>query len=252
MPRFSVWNGVSISRGYASMADVAAAVQALVPDGPRWSPVEWLVKAGEGGTYQRTWDHHPLAIGSAAELGQRIKEGAARGIRVVPYIVVRGRADWRGAEHQQIVECAAVARRVVLNLEEGASYWNGPTNQQELQETWIWPLEEALRRTPRARTAEIEICAIPRRWVVDALGGLPCLAAWLAFARRASWECYDAIADDLDVAASIARVTSWGAETGWGKQPRFKIPVVQRSRIEAWAGTKYARYGLEVWHLDGD
>ena len=48
--RFTVWNGVSINARYRSLVDIRDAIQALSPN-PKWA-LEWLVKAGEGGTYQ--------------------------------------------------------------------------------------------------------------------------------------------------------------------------------------------------------
>src|SRR5947209_1889212 len=78
--RFSVWNGVSINPRFRSVAEVAAAVLALAPATP-WDEIEWLVKAGEGGSYQAAWLHpswgdgHPLAVDSAAKLGQLIQAG---------------------------------------------------------------------------------------------------------------------------------------------------------------------------------
>ena len=60
MKRFAVWTGTSIPSSCATVRDVAAAIDELAPAGP-WSR-EWIVKAGEGGSWQATWDKHQLAI----------------------------------------------------------------------------------------------------------------------------------------------------------------------------------------------
>jgi len=210
------------------------------------------VKAGEAGTYQATWDNHPMAIDGPARLKTLFDQGKAMNppLIVTPYVIVRGRAEWNTAEWDQIARCAAVTGRVVLNLEPGEAYWNGPTRLIELQSWYLGPLRARLQAL--APTARVELCAIPRQWVIDELGGVATLGAWLSAAQSASWECYDAIAPDLDVAKAISRVDGWAAQTGLTRGRHYRIPLVQRSRIQAWANTEYAADGMQVWHLDGD
>jgi hypothetical protein len=169
---------------------------------------------------------------------------------VTPYIIVRGRSEWNTAEWDQIARCAAVTGRVVLNLEPGETYWNGPTKQVELQSWYLGPMRARVQAL--APAARLELCAIPRQWVVDALGGVASIGGWLQATQSASWECYDAVAPDLDVALAMARVKQWADQTGFHGGAHFRIPLVQRSRIQAWANTEYASNGLQVWHLDGD
>lgn len=263
MPRLGVWNGTHIGAQYRGLADIRDAILALQPPG-RWS-LEWLVKAGEGGSWQGTWDQHPLAIDSPRTLRALFLEG--RGLRprllVTPYVVVRGRAEWNEAEREQVAACAAATGRVVLNLEPGDHYWGGPTQPSLLRQDYLAPLEARLRqalRAARRRTASVELCAIPRRAAIEALGGVEAITAWLEFCAlfhgSAAWETYDAASphadgetwECLDVAHAFARLEALGV---WG-DPQWRIPVVQRSRVAAWARTAYARRGLQVWHLDGD
>lgn len=264
MKRFSVWNGVTINPAYRSLQDIRDAILALKPEG-RWS-IEWIPKAGEGGSWQGfEWDDHHLAIKGFGHLQGLVEEGKRLrpALHVVPYVVIRGRPEWREAELQQVAECAVAARRVILNLEPGSYYWNGPTTARQLQEEYIGPMWDRIRAAfgpdPAWRKVFLEVAAIPRQWVVDALGGddddpaiRSTLEAWVEGCQGMSWECYDAIAPDLDVAGSMARVYRWLGDTSKAGRASFRIPIVQRSRIQAWAHTGYARYGLEVWHLDGD
>ncbi len=220
-------------------------MRALAPPGT-WTH-EWLVKAGEGGTWQGTWDSHPLALDGPDKLRSLRQQGERLDppLVVTPYVVVRGRPEWNEAEWEQIAACADVADRVVLNLEPGSQYWNGPKDPTGVREQYLEPMLERVRsRAPRAK---LELCAIPRQWVVDELGGRESLRAWLESVSSASWECYDAAAPDLDVGKSLTRVTGWG-----GHETAYRIPVVQRSRIAAWADTPLCRPGFQVWHLDGD
>ena len=244
--RFGVWNGVSIQRRYQSLEEVHAAVQELNPYPERWAP-EWLVKAGEAGTWQLAWDSHPLAISGPEDLRALYERGQEIGLLVTPYVIVRGRAEWNAGEWAQIAACAEITGRVVLNLEDGPRYWNGPTRAWALAAEYLAPLRE---RLPAG--AQLELCAIPRNHVVHSLGGPAAIAAWLSLCTSCSWECYDAIAPDLDVAASMERVAGWFNLAGVALRPEYFIPLVQRSRIGDWAPTIYAAHGLQVWHLDGD
>lgn len=268
--RFTVWNGVAINPAYQHVRDIRDALLALRPPHMQRFSLEWLVKAGEGGSYQarglhQSWgDPHPLAIDGPATLrrlylaGQRLRPR----LYVTPYVVVRGRPDWNQAEWTQIAACAAVAKRVVLNLEDGPAYWGGPTDPESLRAEYLWPLAYAIREaeTVGRRRVSVELCAIPRLGVLEHLGGVPAILTWLEFCAQfrgsASWECYDAASphrdgeryECLDVAHSFERLEGAGV---WG-DAQWRIPVVQRSRIGAWASTKHARRGLQVWHLGGD
>lgn len=253
MARFSVWNGVRINPQHQSLPEIAAVIEALKPRG-RWSR-EWLVKAGEGGTWQAAWDGHLLALDGPEKLRALYQEG--RGLRprlwVTPYVVVRGRPQWDAAEWRQIAECAAVTGRVVLNLEDGPQYWNGDTDPDLLRANYLEPLAATVRSIGAqagrlGHRVHLQLCAIPRAWSVASLGGVDAINAWLSYCRSAAWECYDAAAPDLDVALSMERLEQLGV---WG-DPQWRIPVVNRSRIDAWACSPRARRGLQVWHLDGD
>lgn len=234
-----MWNGSSIGAQYQTLVDVAEAVNNLCP--PSWTEPgnsEWLVKAGEGGNWQATWDGSPLAIGHAARLRDLVDQGQPLGIEVIPYYVVRGRDAWRTAEISQIQQCAHAASRVVLNLEPGASYFNGQPTVD-----WVNRWFDELDLDP----AKLELCAIPRAWCGQYLGGPAVMQAWLTHVSRASWECYDSAAADLSPDTAIDLVRNWGAD-----RPELQVIVVQRSRISAWADSPLASGGMEVWHLDGD
>ncbi len=246
--RFAVWNGVSISSAYQSLSDILAAIKALVPNGNY--ALEWLVKAGEGGTYQATWDSSPLAIDGPAKIKSLCDEGAALGLTVTPYFVIRGKPEWIPAEITQIAAAAGAAGRLVLNLEPGNQYWDGPTDAPTLTTTYLAPLKAAILAA--SPDCVIEVAGIPRQWCVDTLGVANTLDAWAIFANRMAWECYDSEAPDLDVAASMDRVRVWLAPVGSAQGEGYHIPIVQRSRIGAWAGTPYASAGVEVWCLDSD
>lgn len=249
MARFSVWNGVSINPAYRDLADIRDAVYSLKPDG---FTAEWLVKAGEGGTWQAAWDPHPLALDGMGKLIDiyRQGQGLKPKLKVTPYVVVRGREEWNEAEWRQIAEAAFVNNRVALNLEDGAPYWNGPTNAERLREEYLRPMMRVLRSV--APYARVQVTAIPREWVVDDLGGPACIRSWLDVATEASWECYGLVASDLLVDRAMARVRGWLDGCGCFEKPRYRVPLVQRGEIDRWAGTEYTAAGLEVWHLDGD
>jgi hypothetical protein len=247
--RFAVWNAVNIGRQYGNLGDINQAISGLLPDG-QWQR-EWIVKAGEGGSYQArflhpSWgDSHSLAISSADDLADRIAEGNRYGLVVTPYITIRGRPEWLSGELTQIAECAAVSERVILNLEPGAEFWNGPTSPIWVSNNYIKPLSKLL-----PANAAIELAAIPRDWVFRALGGVDTMDAWLSGCKYASWECYDGVATDLRVDDSFARLSRWlGPDY---QSANYRIPIVQRNRCAYWAATEYAANGLEVWHLDGD
>jgi hypothetical protein len=253
--RFAVWMGTAIPWKYRSMADVAAAVQALCPPG-EWAP-EVLIKAGEGGSWQSTWDKHPLAVSGACMLGILCKEGEAQGLTVTPYFVIRGKPAWVPSEIEQIVQAAEVAGRVVLNLEPGAMYWNGPTDAEAVAAGYLRPLRQLLAE--RAPGAVIELAAIPRQWVIDSLGGddddpgtVSALEAWMEHVDAMSWETYGDAARDLRPDLAMARVERWQADTPRAGDPAFRIPIIQRSMIAGWVGTPECAGGVEIWHLDGN
>lgn len=267
MARFSVWNGTSINPAYQSLEDAAAAIEALKPAG-RWSR-EWLVKAGEGGTWQARWDPiHPLALSGQRDLAMLRNAGLAMRPRlyVTPYIVVRGQWEWKEAEWSHIATCLATCGKVVLNLEDGAQYWNGPTDAAALRAEYLEPLQARLSgwgglKPDAAGRFNLELCCIPRSYVLRALGGVLAINTWLDYCRSASWECYDELsphpggdsgaAECLEPVHAFERLEALGV---WGDERRNprRIPVVQRSRIGAWASHPVARRGLQVWHLDGD
>ena len=247
--RFSVWNGSSINPYWQSLDQIHEAIASIKPCG--YKQLEWIVKAGEGGTWQSAWDSNPLAISGPDQLATLYTQGKALKLKVTPYVVIRGRPEWNDAEWQQIAQCVQVCRRVVLNLEPGDEYWNGPTDPTDLNNNYIAPMWNAIQAVVTRRqlgVAQLELACIPRQSAVDTLGGVPCLQAWQQGVNAMSWECYDATAPDLAVDASIARVQAWLPNLSKG----FYRPIVQQSRIDAWSHTKYADSGLEVWHLDGD
>jgi hypothetical protein len=249
--RFGVWNGVAISREYSSLAVVAAAVRALCPQG-RWY-LEWLVKAGEV-DWQSRWDSHPLAIDGPAKLKALYQEGRRLrpALKVTPYFVIRGRPQWIAEEHQKIALAASITGRVVLNLEEGERYWNGPTDPEQLRCEYLDPLARMIRTLAPRRRVQIQIGAIPREWVVRELGGDPAIDEWARFAGAMSWECYGAAARDLMPDVAMARVRQWLSDVPKAKGPAYYVPIVQRSMIAQWAGSPECRDGMEVWHLGGD
>jgi hypothetical protein len=244
-----VWNGVSINPRFRSVADIAAAVLALVP-ACSWDQIEWLVKAGEGGSYQASWLHpswgdgHPLAVDGAAKLGQLIQEGQQAGIRVTPYVVIR-RGTMAGAEQAMIRELVHVAGRCVLNREPGPMYDAGPFDPAD---------DAAYLAGIGCAAACLEVCTIPRIGQVQELGGAASIRAWSDGCGSASWETYGLVAPipgptSLRVDQAIPRVSAYG----WaGSGQQYRIPVVQRGELGQWAWTAWADAGLQCWHLDGD
>jgi hypothetical protein len=231
------------------VADIAAAVLALVP-ATQWDEIEWLVKAGEGGSYQASWLHpswgdgHALAVDSAAKLAQLIQAGQVAGIRVTPYVIVR-RGSMAGAEQAQIRELVHVAGRCVLNEEPGALYDGGPLNPSSTAAYLV-----GIGVDP----ACLELCTIPRLGQVQELGGSNTIRAWTDGCGSASWETYGLVAPipgptSLRVDQAIPRVSAYGwASSG----AQYRIPVVQRGELGQWAWTAWADGGLQCWHLDGD
>ncbi len=190
---FSVWNGITIGQQYTNLQDIKNAVHVLNPFPRRttWRE-EWLVKAGEGGTWQAALgDNHQLALSGPSKLADLVQEGLTlRGkLNVIPYVVIRGRPEWDDAEHQQIVDCCQVAQRCILNLEPGAQYWDGPIDQQQLFNEYINPLLDRLNISLGANNWQLEVCMIPRQWTQDVLGGEPAWAAWVSKVQRVSYEC---------------------------------------------------------------
>jgi hypothetical protein len=247
--RFAVWLGVSIDPKYSTISDIAADIAVLCPPGD-WAK-EVLIKAGEGGSWQAEFDKHPLAVSGAAMLGILCEQGEAVGLKVTPYFIVRGKPAWVPGEVDTIVQAAVAAGRVVLNLEPGAQYWNGPTDAQAVAASYLDPLRRLIRERG-GENVTVEVAGIPRQWVVDALGGDNAMNVWAEHAERMSWECYDKSAADLDVALSMDRVREWLSDVPNAQGIEYRIPIVQQSRIAAWAGTHYADGGLEVWFLNGD
>jgi hypothetical protein len=242
--RFSVWNGVTIQ--HKTIKDLAEVTLSLVPD-PSWTKVELYLKAGEGGTWQSAWDSSPLALSGPASLEARIRQGLEHGIRIIPYVVVRGRTAWLTPEQVQIKQCADIAGRCVLNLEPGAQYWNGPNNPTYIKETYLAPIGVS--------PDKLQLCAIPRLGQVVELGGPECLRAWTnpQYVGSASWETYGIVAPSpgltsLLVSEAIPRLDQWGITPGW----EYRIPCVQRGEITRWSGTDWCEHAMEVWHLDGN
>lgn len=173
---FSVWNGNTIA--HQTVLDIAQSVAALCPD-PTWA-LEWFPKAGEGGTWQSTWDSSPLAIDGPSSLSAAVAEFRRYHIRLVPYVVIRGRPEWRQAEQEQIRQCVFAAGMCILNLEPGPEYWNGPTDTIGVQ-AWFGELNVPAER--------LWLCAIPRQWCVNTLGGDDVMRLWTANVAGVSWEC---------------------------------------------------------------
>ncbi len=234
---FSVWTGANIPTQYRTEKDLAEAIRGLCP----WpdANLEWWVKAGEGGSWEGEWDQHPLAIRDEDDLSNRVAQMAGLRIRVVPWVVLRGRPEWEVGEQGVIRECVSATGVCALNLEPGDLYWNGPTDPGGVSE-WL----DRLGLAPDL----LWLTAIPRTTAVAALGGPLTMASWLSHVAGASWECYDATASDLSPDLALPRVGLWDLTASPWKQ----IPVVQRSRIGAWSESKWAQMALQVWTLDGD
>jgi hypothetical protein len=182
--RFTVWCGSSIGRQYQTIEQLAARVLDLLPTGV-WDELELLMKAGEGGTWQSAFDPHPLALSGSWTLANHIADARSIGVRITPYVVVRGRPAWLADEQAQIRACVTVAGRCVLNVEPGAPYYNGPNDP-----TYI----RGYLRGIAVPADALEVCAIPRATQVAELGGVACIQAWTdpQFVGSASWETYDA------------------------------------------------------------
>lgn len=234
---FSVWTGANTPSGLRTELQIAEAIRGLCP----WpdADLEWYIKAGEGGSWEAEWDEHPLALGGPQDLINRRDVLAHLGVRVVPWVVVRGRPEWAEGEYNVIRACAGISGACVLNLEPGPSYWNGPTEPGLIAE-WI----DRIGLTPE----QLWLTAIPRHSAVAELGGPQAMAAWLERVGGASWECYDATASDLNPDLALPRVGAWDSTDN----PWKRIPIVQRSRIGAWADSAWTDLALQVWHLGGD
>jgi hypothetical protein len=243
--RFTAWCGSSISPAHRTIDDLAIATYALVPLGV-WDEIELLLKAGEGGTYQAAFDSHRLAIDGPVRLLSHIQAAKPLGLRITPYVVVRARSAWIAGEQQMIRQCVRVAGRCVLNVEPGAPYYNGPNDPG-----FIRGYLAGIGVDP----STLEVCLIPRQTQIDELGGPACIQAWTdpTLVGGASWETYDGVApgtgaDSLRPDVAIPRLDQWGVPPDL----RYRLCVVQRNRIGAWAETIWAAQGLEAWHLDGD
>lgn len=235
---FSVWNGNTMH--HQTVRAVAEAVKALSPD-QAWG-LEWFPKAGEGGTWQSAWDSSPLAISGPAHLSDLAAEmRIEHGIRLVPYVVIRGRPEWREAEMEQIRQCVLAAGMCILNLEPGSDYWNGPTDVGGVHH-WFTSLDVA--------EDKLWLCAIPRQSAVNELGGDDVMRVWASEGNVAgvSWECYeDAPAPDLAPGGALERAKAWVAVRNyeWGL-----IPVIQRSMIDRYKD--WPSPSIQVWTLDGN
>ena len=250
--RFSVWGPADLPQHYTSIEQVLDRALSLVV-GLGWDEVEFLVKAGEGGSWQQSLSWHPLHISGPASLQQWMSVGAARGIRVTPYVVVRGRGsrwpsqDWRVPEQAQIRECCRVAGRCVMNLEPSVQlYWGGPFDAAGIVEYLV-----DIGVAPE----QLEVAAIPRQGQVTELGGAAAIEAWTATGHvsRASWECYGITAGvpgetSLLVNEAIPRLDRWSVPAA----PEFRIPIVQRDERSRWADTQWTTAGMQVWYLDGN
>lgn len=241
--RFSVWSGSSIAPQHQTVEDLAGAVFGLLPAGV-WDEIELLIKAGEGGTWQAAFDSHPLAPSGPFSLTQTVAQGKALGLRITPYVVVRGRPSWAPLEQHMIRECVYAADRCVLNVEPGAAYWNGPNDPAYIR---------GYLRKAGVPASTLEVCMIPRFTQVAELGGMACLQAWTdpALVGGASWETYGISAGvsgptSLLVDEAIPRLDGWGVP----RDPRFRIPVVQRDERDRWASTIWCAQGMQVWNLD--
>jgi hypothetical protein len=243
--RFSVWMAVDIPAHYQTVGQMAAALESLTPAG-QWDELELLMKAGEGGSWQSQFDSHPLALSGVQALEQRIAEGAAVGIRITPYVVVRAKTGWVAGEQTMIRQCVQVAGRCVLNVEPGAPYYNGPLDPGFIRGYLLGCQVPA---------SALEVCMIPRAAQVAELGGVACLQAWTdpELVGGASWECYDSIDPGVGP-TSLAPDVAIPRLDGWGVSPelQFRICVVQRSRTPVWAETIWAAQALQCWWLDGD
>jgi hypothetical protein len=225
--------------------DLANATVALRPSGD-WTETELLLKAGEGGSWQSSFDGHPLAPSSATMLARLIADAATLGLRITPYVVVRAKQAWIADEQAMIRACVEVAGRCVLNVEPGVKYWDGPNDP-----TFIRNYLRGVQVDPAA----LEVCMIPRSNQVVELGGAACIQAWTdpALVGSASWECYGMAAGgagpgSLLVSEALPRLDGWGVPPGGS----YRIPVVQRDERDRWASADHCAAGMQLWHLDGN
>lgn len=243
--RFTAWMAVDIPPHYQTVAQMADALRALLPAG-QWDELELLMKAGEGGSWQSAFDPHPLAISGVQALEQRIAEGAAAGIRITPYVVVRAKPGWVAGEQMMIRQCVRIAGRCILNVEPGAPYYNGPLDPGFIR---------GYLSGCNAPAQALEVCMIPRAAQVAELGGVACLQAWTdpELVGGASWECYSLDAGgfgptSLRPDVAIPRLDGWGVPSGL----QYRIPVLQRSDLGNWVETIWCAQGAQCWWLDGD
>jgi hypothetical protein len=233
---FGVWNGVTLLH---TLGTIFSRVRALTPPGD-WQPA-WYPKAGEGGTWQRALSD-PNGLTGEAMLRDWVRQGAATGVGVIPYVVVRGRAEWNTAEWDQIAACVRAAGWCILNLEPGTPYWNGGTDADAGRRY----LHGLAARTGVGKES-LELCAIPRTTQINELGGPETLKGWLEGVSRASWECYEdspapALAPGYAIPHVVQPLTS---------DPLKQIPLIQRSMIDRYHDSEWLANGGEVWHLDG-
>lgn len=253
-PFLGFWGGQNIPSWYQGYEQIFAQVKQLAaPYGDKFGPLEWYPKAGEGGSWQArylhpTWgDPHPLAIDGPGAIRTMVEMGKSDGVSVNPYVNVRGRPAWMEGEWRQICEIMLQGvGRVILNLENGSEFWNGPTDPDGVQRWWdgLYRTSDEMGLGDRLKT---EIATIPRPSVYRALGGSETMRTWLKNADMASWECYDGVASDLGP-ASLLTVNPLAPDDG----PQWRIPICQRNRMEVWSRMDLTNYGMEVWYLDGN
>ena len=239
--KIGVWSGTYIS-DYHTVGAVQEAIFSLIG---RHEECDWIVKAGEAGTWQATWDMSPLAPSDPDRLKWLWSEGQALRpkLHVVPYVVLRGRPEWREAEIQQIADCS-YCERVILNLEPGEAYWNGPTDPAGIND-FMMSVREAV-----TNFNDIELAVIPRLSAIQALGGLETFHTWLNWADAVSWECYGKIAPDLHIEKAMRRIHEWfpGNPYQWG--PEYRIPIIEAAEIsDGWLDIFYTDGGIQIWHL---
>jgi hypothetical protein len=245
--RIGVWTGTTLG-AYSTVAEVAEAITAMV--GHPAEEHEWILKAGEGGTWQATWDTTSLlAPAYDGDLHQLWIDGQALRpkLHVIPYVVLRGRPEWREAELQQIADCA-YCDRVILNLEPGDAYWNGPLDPAGVSE-FIQGLEWS-RHLAGGKHVPLELCVIPRHSAINVLGGYETFHAWLNSVDSVSWECYGKTADDLNIEKVMHRLEQWFPGNPYAWDEKYRIPVIEAAEIaDGWLDSSYAKHGIEVWHL---
>jgi len=242
---FSAWMAVGIPSKYATVAQMCQDVLALTPAG-QWGGSELFLKAGEGGTWQANFDSNPLALSGPIDLLGVVTQARDAGVAVIPYVNVRARPDWIAGEQLMIRQCVSIAGRCVLNIEPGASFYNGP-----LDPTFIRDYLAGIGVAPRG----LQVCMIPRFTQVAELGGISCLQAWTdqKLVGRASWETYCLSAGGTGASSlcpdvAIPRLDGWGVPPG----PQYRVPVVQNTDLANWSSTVWADGGIEVWWLCGD